>query len=287
MHKVDNVRVTFGDKTVLDDVTIELAPREFVTLLGPNGVGKSTLLNVFAGLLLPDQGSITFNNESLENFGFSQVGRIGHINEDLKFFFIGKLSKFIKTLSSCCDKWDQQYFDKIITSLDLNIESSFDQYSRGQKVQMNVAMNLAMGKDIIFLDEVTSVLDSRARKIILDELKSFCDRGGTVLVTTNIIDELDFYSDRVIILKDGKISLDCNRNEISTEFVKVRIQPEDISEFEKNEDVVWSKINSDGTHTYIVNKSFKEFPENFLIDRRAATLEDIFIFNFSAARGLE
>ena len=149
-------------------------------------------------------------------------------------------------------------------------------------MQLSLILSLAMNPKLILLDEITSVLDTKARKFFLDELKQFTQRGGAVVITSNIVSELDYYSDRVIILNDGVVRLDAKRDEISTEFVKLRKKHDDEYPVFLDENCIWAGINSDRSESFILDKELVEKyqVDKELLDKRMVTLEDIFLYYF-------
>ena len=89
-------------------------------------------------------------------------------------------------------------------------------------MQFLLAHAIACRRKVLLLDEITSVIDVYARKYFLDLLREYCDEGGSVIITTNIISELEFYTDHLVIIKDNKIALSGSGKEILNSFIKIR-----------------------------------------------------------------
>ena len=282
MLKLNNISKSYGKRKVIEKLNLEFLEGEFTTLLGPNGIGKSTLLKIIGGSTFPDQGEVNYRDQSVFAFNFKYTNEIAFVHEEVNYSLPLSFEKFIKIMSSNIPNWDQEYFKKLSKEVGFSFNENYKSYSRGQKMQLSLILSLAMNPKLILLDEITSVLDTKARKFFLDELKKFTDKGGPVVITSNIVSELDYYSDRVIILNDGVVRLDAKRNEINAEFVKLRKKHNSEHPVFLDENCIWAGINSDRSESFIIDKVLVEkhkIDQEFL-DKRVVTLEDIFLYYF-------
>lgn len=280
--KISNVSKSYGKNKVLDDISLDISPGQIVTLLGPNGIGKSTLLRIMGGKEQQDKGTVEFNDENIQKFNFSQAGDFGFVDEKLDYFFPYSIKEYVSYLSEGLKNWDQDYFDYLASCRKIDLTKNFLECSRGQKMQVSLMIELAKKSKLLLLDEITSVIDVYGRKFFLDELNRYKEEGGTVIITTNIISELDFYTDRLIILQDAKVSLNEKVKNIDMKFTKLRFDKRDTNEILNRSECVWAGVNSDFSVSYIVpQKVAANFDINEKnIDRRKFTLEDIFIYYF-------
>ncbi len=268
---------------VLDDISLSFEEGKFITLLGKNGSGKSTLMRLISGEELSNDGSVSYQGEDLSKMGFSKTGEIGFVHEKLNYVGQDSIGDFISKISTLFDNWDQEYFEFLCKKRKISLENSFEMYSRGQKMQIALMINMSMGAKLLLLDEITSVIDVHGRKFFLDELKKFVQKGNTVIMTTNIINELEFYTDQLVILKNSKIELNIDVANLEYDFIKVRKVKDSTSDFFESKDLIWSGVNSDLSVSYIVSKDkvSRESLEEDIIDRRGVTLEDVFVYYFS------
>lgn len=283
MLKVKDLKKSYADKLILDDISLEIEPGKLTTLLGENGAGKSTLLNLMSGYELPDLGEVTYKDESLYKLNFTYVHDIFFIHEKIDYKLDINMDEYISYLKEDIPNWDDEFFDEMVSTRKIDLANKFQNYSRGQKMQIVLMIGLASNPEILLLDEITSVIDVHGRKYFLDLLSKFVSSGKTVVITTNIISELEFYTDNLIVLKNQKIELDDSVENIPDQFIKVRQKVGDEHQVFNMEECVWSGVNSDRSVSYIIPKSIAENLEipTDLYDRRKSNLEDVFIYYFS------
>ena len=286
MIKVSKVSKFFDSNQVLEDITLEFPKGKLTTLLGKNGSGKSTLLKLISGTALPSKGNIQYKSTEVSSFNFPYTKELAFIHEGIDLHLPYTFDEYVKRSKSITPNWNQELFDKIITDQKLNTKQGFSDYSRGQKMQLLLAKAIASSIPVLLIDEITSVMDVYARKYFLDLLDQYVKDGNTVIITTNIINELEFYTNHLIILKDSKIVLNEDVKSITTNFIKLRKRDGTTHEVFDHPNCVWSGVNSDRSVSYIIpNLEFEtimtnnEIPEE-IIDKRQSTLEDIFIYYF-------
>ena len=193
------------------------------------------------------------------------------------------METYIGLLREGIPKWDHEFFLKMVGDRQIDLKKNFQNYSRGQKMQVVLMMALASRAKVLLLDEITSVIDIYGRKYFLDLIDRHVQEGHTVVMTTNIINELEFYTDNLVVLKDNGIALDKPVKDIPQKFIKVRqVQGSKHPVFE-HRSCIWAGVNSDKSISYIIPSEVAgsfDIPEE-IIDRRQSTLEDVFIFYFN------
>jgi len=281
--QVLNLKKSYQKNEVLKQINLSLAPGKFYTILGENGSGKSTLLRLIAGMDYPSEGEVKINNLSVIGGKHIEQVTCAYISEELDLDVAMDLYEFANYFKNFYDKWDQSYFDDLIKKRKFNLSKRWSDLSRGQRMQYFLILHLATRSDVLLIDEITSVLDLYARKFFLAELRKYVKNGGTILFTTNIISEVQNYTDHLIFIHDKKIKINENIDQVATQFVKIR-EPEGIShEIFEDEACCWAGENSDGSISYIVPiELFNEYkiPEEFM-DRREINLSDIFVYYYN------
>ena len=209
------------------------------------------------------------------------------INETIEIYVDLSIEEYVQASLDKFPDYDHDLFVKIMKECKINTAKNYQEFSRGQRMQFLLAHALSCHPKVLLLDEITSVIDVYARKYFLDLLRNYCDEGGSVIITTNIISELEFYTDHLVIIKDKKIALTGSGQDILNNFIKIRKTPENSDHpLFRSKKCVWSNTNSDRSQSFIVPKDSlinQEIPKE-LIDRRQSSLEDIFIYYFN---GLE
>ena len=273
MHivKAKSISKSFGKKKVLDDLSFNIEQGRFYTVLGLNGAGKSTLLNI-----LGDRAHE--NNNDIEVFGIklgqelgAERAKIGYVSEAMDIGFGLKIKKFIEIYSSEFKNWDQEYFELLNRISKLDLDSNFSDFSRGQKVQFFLMVELSKKPELLLLDEITSVLDFRVRDFYLNEISKIKERKGSVIITTNMINEVDSYTTDILILKNGKICYFGSRKNVFESYFKLCDQEN--KKIERRDSLYGIGINSSGKNCFLIKK------ENIL------KCDDEFILNLEPSLG--
>ncbi|MBF0366432.1 MAG: ABC transporter ATP-binding protein [Oligoflexia bacterium] len=278
--KLCGVSRNFYGSQVLQNVSFEIAAGTFCSLIGENGAGKSTLLNILMGLESFDEGEGVVLGKSIYLDLGVMKNEIGFVSEKINYDLPIKVGQFFENYALFFQNWDQKLFLTLMKERKLDLGVSFREYSRGQKMQAALVAALAIKPKLLLIDEITSVLDIWARKYFIEILKNFTTEGGTVLITTNVINEIQYATDQVIILNKGGIQLNEKLKDIPNKFIKIRNAKNEEHTIFKDPKCFWSGENSDGTFSYIVPITVAEehsIPER-LLDRRAVNLDELFIY---------
>lgn len=200
-------------KTVLRDVSLDVRRGELIGLLGPNGVGKTTLLKMMATLMLPDAGSIEIDGIDVKKNPILARSRIGFCgSEDRSFYFrltAGENLRFFGALAGLQGRRLQRRVEETLKEVSLGdaIDRRFGEFSSGMRQRMTVARALISDPPIVFFDEPTRAVDPIAadelRRMIRKDLVE--RRGKTVVLATNLLEEAWSICDRVAVVSDGTI----------------------------------------------------------------------------------
>ncbi len=214
LFKVEKLKFSYNNKEIFSDLSFEVGYNELVSILLPNGGGKSTLINLLSGLL-PSNDCITLDNILLtRKTGKKYLRRIGVIFEDLDAQFLTDVvyDELILPLANLnYSKKEIKNRIKTITSI-LGIEDLLDYYvdslSTYDKVRVLLACSLIHNPQIIFLDDVfRNLTNSEERKLIV-LLKTIVDLDNVSIVLTTSDFSNIIYSNKVYVIDDGKLSLD-------------------------------------------------------------------------------
>jgi len=201
---------TFGEASVLRDVSFTALPGEVFGLLGPNGAGKTTTLRILATLLLPTEGRA-------EVGGFDVVKQAEQVRR-----CIGVVSGGMGLYDRLTGRETLRYFGRLygmkqaqvearIGELEplLNLGDTLDKragdFSTGMKQKIVIARAVLHDPEIIFFDEATSGLDVMARRNVLEFVKQYAALGRTVLYSTHVMSEVEELCSRVAVLYGGEI----------------------------------------------------------------------------------
>ncbi|MDR0972789.1 MAG: ABC transporter ATP-binding protein [Prevotellaceae bacterium] len=208
--EINQITKVFGEKTVLDDISLKIKRGEFVTILGPSGCGKTTLLRLIAGFHAPTAGNISINGEDITlvpphkrpvNTVFQRYALFPHLNVYDNIAFGLKLKKLTK----------QQIDRKIKASLRMvgmidYEDRDVDSLSGGQQQRVAIARAIVNEPEMLLLDEPLAALDLKMRKDMQLELKEMHKNLGiTFVYVTHDQEEALILSDTVVVMSEGKI----------------------------------------------------------------------------------
>ncbi len=209
MFKVNNLvfRYPKEKKDTIKKISFEVKEGEVFGLLGPSGVGKSTTQKLLIKILKDYQGEIFYHDQELKQYGPSFYEEIG-VGFEMPVLFskltaYENIAFFSNLYQSKADI--EELFKKVGLENDKN--KLVSQYSKGMKVRLNFVRALLNNPKMLFLDEPTNGLDPKNARIIKDMIKDFKSKGGTVLLTTHLMNDVDELCDRVAFMADGKIVL--------------------------------------------------------------------------------
>lgn len=211
--KISSLTKSFGAQDILKQLSLEVATKEFVSVLGSSGSGKTTLLRLIAGFESPDIGEILISGKpvaSKDVFVVAQARRVGYVPQDAALFphlnVFDNIAFGLKGLSK------EAKTSRVRTLLDLVQMSAFENaesssLSGGQKHRVALARALAPEPELILLDEPFSALDAELRGRIRDDVREVLTKtGSTTILVTHDQEEALSIADRVALLRDGNFA---------------------------------------------------------------------------------
>lgn len=199
---VENLIKSYGQNTVIKDISFEVGKGETFALLGANGAGKTTTLECIEGLRRYESGKIFLE---------------GSIGVQLQSSSLQANMKAIEAFT-LFSKWNRTKVDlKLFSSLGLkqlkNLQ--YAEMSTGQKRRLHLALALIGSPDIIFLDEPTAGLDVEGRVALHEHIRRLKSKGKTIMLASHDMAEVESLCDRIAILKDGKIAFSGGPKELT------------------------------------------------------------------------
>jgi len=216
--RFDNVTHQFGNgKVALQDVTFQIAPSDFLFLVGPSGAGKTTILRLLLREFSPTKGKIFLKDKELSDIKKSKIPnlrrRIGAAFQDFKLLEDRTVFENISLGLHIWGKREKEIKEAVGRILDLvSLEREADlfpaQLSGGEVQRAVIARALISGPEILFADEPTGNLDPETAWQIVSLLKEINKNGTTVMVATHNADIVNSLKDRVIRLEKGRMVSD-------------------------------------------------------------------------------
>jgi ABC-2 type transport system ATP-binding protein len=207
--KVSNLNYKYGNVEALKDISFEVK-EGVVGILGPNGAGKTTALKLLTTLFSIQSGEVFLNDLNYKN-NLKEVRKsIGYLPQDFSTYETLKGREFLEIIASLKLDWNKknikQHIDEIIENLDMNeyIDRKIKQYSGGMKQKLGFAQVLIGDPSLIVVDEPTVGLDPEQRNMIR-ELFPVISKNRIVLVTTHIVEDIEYYCNYLLVIKSGEL----------------------------------------------------------------------------------
>lgn len=197
-----------GNKSIIDNVSIEVKKGEIFGLVGPNGSGKTTLIRMIVGLISKSEGQIKFNGEDVSNNINKVLDKIGVIieNPDMYPYLSGYMNLYLFSKMSLNDI-DKERVDLILKKCGLD-EVKFNKvktYSLGMRQRLGIAQALVHDPNLIILDEPTNGLDPSGILELRDYLKELKSSGKSIVISSHLLSEMQLICDRAAFLEKGKV----------------------------------------------------------------------------------
>ena len=202
--RVRNLTKSFGGRRVVDGLSFDVEKGQVFALLGHNGAGKSTTIDLILGLKAPESGSATILGMDAARNRKQVFERVGVQLQHTQY-------QSAITVEEACIEYASLYaapadFRQLLESFGLSeLRKSFvSKLSGGERQKLSVVLALIGNPEIVFLDELTTGLDVVARREVWRTLKHLKEQGLTIFLTTHYMEEAEALCDRVCIIKSGK-----------------------------------------------------------------------------------
>jgi len=202
---VTDLRKSYGQLEALRGVTFEIQQGEVFGLLGPNGAGKTTTVEVLEGYRAPDGGSVSVLGTDPQQAGSAWRERIGIVLQSSAMYLNLTVAEHVALFAGYFSRPRDVGEVIDLVGLDEKRNARVKSLSGGQQRRLDLALGLVGDPEILFLDEPTTGFDPAARRAAWDMIRSLRELGKTVLLTTHYLDEAEQLSDRVAVLREGRI----------------------------------------------------------------------------------
>ncbi|MCM3598527.1 ABC transporter ATP-binding protein [Metabacillus idriensis] len=237
MVEVSKVSKRYGNKNVVEDVSVRVKKGKITSFIGPNGAGKSTLLSMVSRLIKKDTGQVFIDGTDIGEWKSNDLAKkisilkqSNHLNIRLTIRDLVSFGRFPYSQGKLTNE-DVKHVDEAIQYMELqDMEDKYlDQLSGGQQQRAFIAMVIAQNTEYVLLDEPLNNLDMKHSVQIMKVLRRLVNElGKTVVIVIHDINFASCYSDFIVALKDGKIVKEGPVEEIITSPVLKEIYEMDI-----------------------------------------------------------
>jgi len=215
MITVESLTRKYGRYTAVDHVSFSAQPGRVTGFLGPNGAGKSTTMRVVVGLTSPTSGTATINGEQfadLPNPGL-EVG----VLLDASAQHAGRTGRETLTMAAMTMGLPRRRVDEMLDLVSLTkgeSERRVRNYSLGMRQRLGIATALIGDPRVLILDEPANGLDPAGIRWMRDLLRGYADQGGTVLLSSHLLHEIEVIADDLVVIGNGRIVAQGTKDEL-------------------------------------------------------------------------
>lgn len=212
--EVNNLSKNFYDFS-LKNVSFNLPKGYIMGFIGPNGAGKSTTIKLILNLLKKDSGDVKIFGLDNINEETTIKNKIGFVFDESPFYRELTLKEIAKVISPFYKDWNNKIFNSYIEQFELPLKKKINDYSKGMKMKLSLAIAMSHHADLLIMDEPTSGLDPLVRNEFLEILSQIIqDENKSVFFSTHITSDLDKIADYITFIDNGEIVMNDTKDNI-------------------------------------------------------------------------
>ncbi len=206
MLKIQNLKKSYGKRTILNNVNMNIPKGKVYALIGPNGAGKSTIMKILTGLVSKTSGSIIFEGREWSRRDLRKIGSIIEEPQLYKNLSAYDNMKVVTTMLGVSESAILPLLNKVgLGNID---KRPVKQFSLGMKQRLGIAISLINSPKLLILDEPTNGLDPIGIQELREIIESFKSEGMTIMISSHILSEVEHLADFIGFIYEGKIVLE-------------------------------------------------------------------------------
>lgn len=290
-HLLSTQKLTknFGGNRGAFDINIDINPNEIIGFVGPNGAGKTTTMLMITGFTIPSSGSYEiFGKNRTHLDAYKLMNQIGVVLSDPPNFGMKTPRRVFKERNILMEKNYDERWEHFTKKFKIDIDKPYKKLSTGNKKKVVLALAMAHRPKLMILDEPTNGLDPLIQSIFFEEIRELTQTGTGILLSSHVLSEVESVSDRIVMIKEGKIFLkDTTKNIVEQAAKRIRIKNKQVDEvslllngidlksIEKKDDEVVVLSNN---HVDILRRLVENNIVDIFIER--PTLEETFLESY-------
>ena len=281
--EVNGLTKKYGDKQALNNISFTLDGPKIYGLLGRNGAGKTTFMDILSGQIVADDGEIRINGEKpFDNQKLTES--ICLIKEGNNFKRELKIKNILKIYSCFYPNWDQAFAEGLIAEYNLDLNAKVKTLSKGMESALGITVGLASKAPITIFYEPYIGLDAPSRKRFYDILiEEFQEEKRIFIFSTHLIDEVSLLFEEVLILREGMLELHEQTDFLREKIISVTGKEAEVQAFILDKEVIDQKKLA-GMMTAYVYGTQEEARESGLIVE-GIPIQDLMIYLTDRKRG--
>lgn len=236
--RVEGLTKSFGRFTAINDVSFTVEANKIYGLLGRNGAGKTTIMQLLTGQQFATAGSVrVFGEVPVENARVLQ--RMCFVKETQKYPESFEPRHVLASAPWFFENWDAAFADRLVDDFRLPLRRPIKKLSRGQLSAVGVIVGLASRAPLTFFDEPYLGLDAVARQIFYDRLlEDYAENPRSIILSTHLIDEVSNLLEHVLVIDEGRILMDQDAEQLRSSASTVVGKAADVDAFVAGRDVI-------------------------------------------------
>lgn len=271
----------YGPVKALDSASIVLEPLKIYGLLGRNGAGKTTMLNILTNKIFPTSGEVLFNNENIiEN---DRVQSQMFYMTEMKLYPTGmRISQVFRWTREFYPEFDMDYAYALAQKFGLNLRKKVKELSTGYSSIMKLILAMASNAPVLIFDEPVLGLDANHRDLFYHELMSrYNEHPQTIIISTHLIDEIADVLEEAIIIKEGRLVLHQPVEQLLQSAYAVSGEDAKVDQFIQNRKVIHQEALGRFKSAAVyepLNAQVRSAAEALGLDISVAPLQKLFIY---------
>lgn len=275
MLKLINVSKKLG-KFELDNISFNLPKGYIMGLVGQNGAGKTSIINMILGLYKLEKGFILIDGMDITEYEKEVKDIIGFVLCDNLFHLYLSLLENANLYGKYYSKYSEQEFTNYCGRFELDVNKKLSKFSTGEKLKFQFAFALSHKPKLLILDEPVGNFDPEFRKEFLSILSEFIEDGEhSILISTNTTMELEAMADYITMIKRGKIVFSMEKEAMCEKYKLVKGEEDKIDLIDKNR-IIYKESGSYQTTALVLNDDFSGYDKELVVE--APSIDDVMYY---------
>lgn len=285
MIEVNNLSFEIDGKEILKDVNLKIGKGKIFGVIGPNGVGKTTLMRCLTGIYNPTFGNVSYDGEIVYD-NPKVKNKIGYVADENIMHTNFKVSEILKYYKYSYTNFNEEKFNELNKIFKIPTNKFIFQLSKGMKMRLSIMLAFSIHAEYLILDEPTSGLDAilknKLLNIFVDEV---FENNTTIIISSHHLGELERICDDIAILDEGTISYENSVENMKNKIKKIQVAfDEPVYEEDLNLNGIFKISKVGRVFTIITDEYDEDFVDNLnkfkplFIEEIDLSLEDIFIY---------
>jgi len=260
----NNLTHYYGKKKVFENLCFQVKEGSILGLLGKNGTGKTTTINILNGFLQPVSGECLIYGENTQLLSPQNKARIGFLIEGHIQYTFMNIHQIEKFYAGFYEKWDNEPFWELMSKLKIGQKQKISSMSCGQRSQVALGLIMAQNPDLLILDDFSMGLDPGYRRLFIEYLREYAmAKNKTIFTTSHIIQDMERLIDDVLIIDSKGVIAQQSLNDFMRDFKQIYLEVENPEIDLSAEDFVsnFEKVNN---KVKIYTFKSEDFVENLL-----------------------